>query len=67
MAATIEITGTENKPKWVVNMAREYAVANGLDTLSIADFYETDAYKAQANRNLRAWDRTTQADINANR
>lgn len=77
MTATIEITGTENYgqvgtlrmrlPGWCLDMAREYAAANGLATIDIADFFETPEYKAQVERNMDGWDRVTNADINANR
>jgi len=66
----VAVTGTANyaiMPKWVVNMAREYAERKGLKTISIQEFFKTPEYKNQAKRNRAGVDAVNNADIRANR
>lgn len=54
-------------PKWVVNMAREYADRNGMAEITIEKFFATDDYRNQARRNVRGAERVMDADCRANR
>jgi hypothetical protein len=52
-------------PKWVINMAREYAERNGMPEITLEQFFETDDYLNQARRNVRGAERAMEADYRA--
>lgn len=54
-------------PAWVINMAGEYAEANGVAEISVTEFFKTSAYRDQARRNVRTAENVGDADFAANR
>lgn len=63
----VTITKTDgNESRWVLNMASEYAIANGLTEMALWKFYRSAEYKNQVTKNYRGVAAVNNADINAN-
>lgn len=63
----VTITKTDgNEPRWVLNMASEYAIANGLTEMALWKFYRSPEYKNQVTKNYRSVAAVSNADIQAN-
>ena len=69
MKNEIKVTGLENSrrtPQWVINMAREYAEEHGLETVSLDEFYSSQEYQSQVDKNQKSEYRVHKADVDAN-
>ncbi len=63
----IKILGTDKRtPKWVINMASEYAEKHGLGTITLDDFFESEEYQKLQTSSRKTLDRINQTDIDHN-